>query len=173
MEISIRNIILLLIFVIACDSPTENTNSEDTIESITFEPGTVFTYDYSFEVMDTTFTEVVEIIEQGTIEMSIHEADRVPGGPEATFKTEAKFRDSDSYSETWFHLTDNRLLEVAHRNADLSPVVQPKTTGRIFDPVAGFLSSHSKLLRLASENAFIYQTKNNLMVGDEDNEIRD
>lgn len=104
---------LLLVIIIACDSPTENAVPDNVIETITFEPGSVFTYSYSFEETDSTFSEVIEIIEQGTIEMSILEADRVPDGPEATFKTEGKFTNSDSFSETWFHVTDNPMLEIA------------------------------------------------------------
>ena len=168
----IRNFIILLAFAIACDSPTENAGQENFIESIKFEPGTVFTYSYSFEETDSTFTEVVEIIEQGTIEISIHEADRVPDGPEATFKTEMKFTHSDEFSETWFHVTDDRLLEVAHRNADLAPLVLPKASTLSTDPAAGFLSFHSKILQLAAGNTNFYERKKTGSKADEENEIR-
>jgi len=69
MELKMRNIILLPVFAIACESPTENASPEDVIESIAFEPGTVYTYSYSFVEMDSTFNEALEIIDQGIIEV--------------------------------------------------------------------------------------------------------
>jgi len=168
-----RYIALLFVISIACDSSTENTVPEDVIESITFETGTVFTYFYSFEETDSTFSEVVEIIEQGTIEMTVLEADRVPGGPEATFKTETNFTNSDEFSETWYYATDNHLLEMAYRNAGLTPIVQPKASEPVIEPQSGFLTSHSRLLQLAGGNKISFDRKKSGNTADKENEISD
>jgi len=168
-----RYIVLLFVISIACDSSTENAVPEDVIESITFEPGAVFTYSYSFKETDSTFSEVVEIIEQGTIEMTVLEADRVPGGSEATFKTETNFTNSDEFSETWYYASDNHLLEIAHRNAGLTPIVQPKASEPVIEPQSGFLTSHSRILQLAGDNKISFDRKKSGNTADEENEISD
>jgi hypothetical protein len=80
---------------------------------------------------------------------------------------------SDEFSETWFYANDDRLLEIAHRNADLAPFVVPKASVHGTDPVAGFLSSHSKILQLVADNSNLYVRKKTGSKADEENEIRD
>jgi len=114
----------ILLLFISCDSTSVPDENNTRITTIKPETGSVYSYNYSFLETDSTFSDTLQIIETGILELVVTETENVPDGPDATFKMETRFRDGDNFSEVWFLQNEEALLEVAHRNAGFIPAVQ-------------------------------------------------
>lgn len=120
--------LFLAILMGGCDLFNQSEKGHGEIERVNFEPGTVYTYSRMFMMTDSTFTDTLEIVASDTVQVSVHREYEIEGLIN-TLRFETIDIHTGSLSETWYLHSEDKFIELAHRNAGLNPPVQPKIAG--------------------------------------------